>query len=83
MIYKMPYPVWSKIANSFPLIDGGYIDEESVIRYLKSDCGLVDTGEWSHPSMEDDFDDWEDEEELYHYRVVNKKKYAVFLLKWG
>jgi len=82
MIYKMPFPVWEKISESFPLIDSGYIDEESIIKYLKNDCGLVDTGKWEHPEK-DEFGEWEDGKELYHYRVSNKKKFALFLLKWG
>jgi hypothetical protein len=95
MIYKMPYPVWERIHTIFealteeevPYINmercGWDFEYQPTEEYIKHEYGIRFTGEWSHPKMEDEYDVWEDEEELYHYRVVNKKKYAVFLLKWG
>lgn len=77
----MPYPLWEKVSEFFPRING-YLDEKSMIKYLKQECGLVDTGNWSHP-YEDEFGEWDSNDELYHYRVTNKKKFSIFLLRWA
>lgn len=77
MIYKMPYPVWEKIADSFPTTDG-YIDGDAVELYMKDQCGLVDTGQHFIPPD----DEWGSDNELYFYCVADVRKFLMFKLRW-
>ena len=88
MIYKMPYPVWSRVFEYFELLPESavpYIDMElcsdtsyePMEEYFKHEFGLVYTGEWE--SFKDDFGDSIDDAELYHYLVTDSRKFTLFL----
>jgi len=77
MIYKMPYPVWEKVADSFPTVDG-YTDGTTVELYIQHECGLVNTGQHFIPQDEE----YDSDDELYFYRVDDLKKFLMFKLRW-
>lgn len=76
-VYGMTYTVWDKIAQH--VAQGQrYCDfEEETIQYIEEECGLVDTDKWWNPPE----DDW-DSDEIYYYKVVDKKKFTWFMMRW-
>jgi len=89
MIYKMPYDIWNKV-TTFHSPDGkgvhagSELDIEDFAKIIQKNYGLKDLGEGDFPE-DDNEPAWltPGGGELYHYRVVNKKLFAWFLMKWS
>ena len=89
MIYKMPYNVWNEVTTFHSPDKKGVhadseLDLEDIAKIIQKNYGLKDLGEEDFP--EDDNDPaWltPGGGELYHYKVVNKKLFAWFLMKWS
>jgi len=88
MIYKMPHAIWDKVTK-YHSPDGkgvhaySELDLGDFAKIIQKNYGLKDLDKCDFP--EDDNDSaWltPGGGELYHYRVVNKKLFSLFLLKW-
>lgn len=88
MIYKMPYETYNKV-TTFHSPDkkgvhaGSELDLEDFAKIIQKNYGLKDLDECDFP--EDDDSAWltPGGGELYHYQIVNKKLFTLFLLKWS
>ena len=89
MIYKMSYEIWDKV-TTFHSPDGkgvhagSDLDLEDFAKIIQKIYGLKDLGECDFP--EDDNDPaWLTPSggELYHYKIVDKKLFTWFVMKWG
>ena len=89
MIYKMSYEIWDKV-TTFHSPDGkgvhagSDLDLEDFAKIIQKIYGLKDLGECDFP--EDDNDPaWLTPVggELYHYKIVDKKLFTWFVMKWG
>lgn len=83
MIYKMSLTLYDKI-TTFHSPDGKGIhcdsdlDLKDFARIIQKTYGLKDLDKCDFP----DEDDWETDE-MYHFRIVDKKLFSYFLLKWS
>ena len=83
MIYKMPYEIWDKVTTFHSPDKKGVhvnseLDLEDFAKIIQQNYGLKDLNKCDFPEE----DDW-DSDELYHYRIVNKKLFTCFLMKWS
>lgn len=89
MIYKMSDAIFNKV-TTFHSPDklGVHVDSEldlaDFAKIIQKNYGLKDLDECDFPEDDDD-PAWltPGGGQLYHYQVVNKKLFAVFLLKWS
>jgi hypothetical protein len=82
MIYKMPEPLYSDItAYLSPDKKGLHVNSELDIddfnNLILIHYGLKDLAITDFPDEED----WETPE-YYHFKIINKKLFNLFLLKW-
>jgi hypothetical protein len=82
----MPYEIWKKV-TTYHSPDGkgvhvdSELDLEDFAKIIQKNYGLKDLDKCDFPEDEDAFD-IVGGGELYHYRVVNKKLFTSFLIKW-
>lgn len=83
MIYKMPYEIWDKVTVFHsPDAKGVHVDSdldlEDFAKIIQKNYGLKDLNKFEFLEGDGDRDD-----ELYHFRIVNKKLFTCFLMKWS
>ena len=84
MIYKMSHAIYDKV-TTFHSPDkqgvhaGSELDLEDFAKIIQKNYGLKDLDKCDFPNSKEEFE----VDELYHFRIVNKKLFTCFLIKWS
>ena len=84
MIYKMSHTIYDRVTTFHsPDKEGVHanseLDLEDFAKIIQKNYGLKDLNKCDFPKSEEEFE----VDELYHFRIVNKKLFTWFLIRWS